>query len=140
MNNKLNWLLFSLIPISLGQNLCDDNYGLYCPEESGWDVGNCLKKRINEDIITKECQSFISLHDACKDDIDLHCNGKEYTGDLLPCLTEWINPEIISEQCKELFPPKAEKKDKSKQTKEQKKKADARRKKREKAAKIAREF
>jgi hypothetical protein len=54
--------LYSLT-LTNGQNLCDDSYALNCPEESGWDVGNCLKKTGNLDPV---CESFIALHDICK--------------------------------------------------------------------------
>lgn len=61
-----SFLIVSVPSIIIGQNLCDDSYGLYCPEEAGWDVGNCLKKLPNQEVITNECLSFISLHDFCK--------------------------------------------------------------------------
>ncbi len=47
-------------------------------------------------------------------------------GDLLPCLTEWTKPDVISAECVEQFPKKVTN-DKAKLSKEQKKKADERR-------------
>jgi hypothetical protein len=61
-------------------------------------------------------------------DIDKFCVGQEYTGDLLPCLTQWTNIKDISEACAEQFPKKAEKPAKRSQSASEKKKADKRRK------------
>lgn len=66
----LNLLILTLSPLSLGQNLCDESYGLYCPEESGWGVGECLNK-LEKEKLNNECVSFISLHEICKVDFFL---------------------------------------------------------------------
>jgi hypothetical protein len=50
--------------VSLGQNLCDDAYGAHCPESSGWDVGECLKK-LESTELSAECVNFIKFHDEC---------------------------------------------------------------------------
>ena len=68
----------------------------------------------------------MELHDACKEDIVNHCTAKEYTGDLLVCLTEWTSPDKISDACKEKL-PKKEQQQKRELTAEEKKKADIRR-------------
>lgn len=47
------------------QNLCDDAYGKYCPEEVGWGVGECLKT-VDAMEIGADCKQFMSLHEACK--------------------------------------------------------------------------
>jgi Cysteine rich repeat len=62
--------------------------GEFCPAESGWAVGECLKKVDSK--LSKECSAFIKLQDVCKKDIEAHCAGKEYSGDLLVCLSEWV--------------------------------------------------
>jgi hypothetical protein len=49
-----------------GQNLCDDSYAAHCPEESGWSVGDCLKKQEDASTLGAACESFILLHDTCK--------------------------------------------------------------------------
>ena len=64
--------------------------GEFCPSESGWGVGECLKK-VGVGKLSKECSAFIKLQEVCKSDIDAHCSGKEYSGDLLVCLTEWVS-------------------------------------------------
>ena len=61
---------------------CDDAYGQFCPEESGYGVGDCLKQQ-NLELISEGCINYIQMHDICKDDINTHCPGKEYTGDAL---------------------------------------------------------
>ena len=66
---------------------CDTEYGEHCPAESGWGVETCLLKVKSS--LSKPCLDLIELQQTCKDDIDKHCGGKEYTGDLLVCLTEW---------------------------------------------------
>ena len=66
---------------------CDTEYGEHCPAESGWAVETCLLKVKSS--LSKPCLDLIELQQTCKDDIDKHCGGKEYTGDLLVCLTEW---------------------------------------------------
>merc|ERR1719453_697385 len=125
----------TIIPFISCQIPCDDEYGANCPEESGWAVGECLRKTE----VSAACSSFIEMHDACKDDIEKHCIGKEYTGDLLVCLSEWTKPADLSEGCLNVLPKKEEKK-KRELTPEEKAKADARRKARKKAAKYAREL
>jgi hypothetical protein len=63
---------------------CDDACGQYCPESSGYDVGVCLKELDPEiNPLPQQCKSFIDLHDVCKEDIDQHCTGKEYTTDII---------------------------------------------------------
>jgi hypothetical protein len=114
---------------------CDALYGEHCPDESSWGVGDCLKK-LSNDLLDKSCADFVALHDACKSDIDLHCNGKEYTGDLFVCLSEWTKPEQLSELCIKSLPAK-EVKERVLSDKE-KKKAAARRKIRKDAEKLAR--
>jgi len=113
---------------------CDDAYGEHCPDKSGWEVGECLKGKT----ISEACESFIAMQEACRVDIDTHCNGKEFTGDCLSCLNEWTKPELLSPACLAKMPPKVVKKEK-KLSKEERKKADARRRIRNKAAKMARE-
>jgi hypothetical protein len=71
-----------LLSIAYAQIPCDDAYGQYCPEESGYGVGECLKKQ-NLELLTEDCINYIQLHDACKEDINKHCAGKEFTGDAL---------------------------------------------------------
>ena len=110
-------------PVS-AQNPCDDAYGAHCPEEAGWKVGECLKNVPEE--LPKECSQFITIHDSCKEDIDQHCKGNEYTGDLLPCLTEWTNADLISQGCATTFPTKED--PEKKLSRAEKKKADKRRK------------
>ena len=126
----LDFKLFAVLIACLGlfsnaQNYCDEEYGVHCPEESGWNVGSCLKKS-DKSLLSAKCVEFINLHDSCEDDIKTHCAGNVYTGDLLPCLTEWTKPEVISEACKEAFPKKEERS--KKLSKEEKAKADKRRK------------
>lgn len=119
---------------------CDDAYGQYCPEESGIAVGECLQK--DQEIygtLSDECKKYIEIHSICKDDISNHCTGKEFTDDLLVCLTEWTKPESLSSTCLDTLPKKAEKTEKRKLSKEEKKKADQRRKIRNKATKMARD-
>lgn len=117
---------------------CDDVYGQYCPEESGLSVGECIKK-LDSSLVSSDCLKYIELHEICKDDIVTHCVGKEYTGDLVSCLSDWTKPELISEQCLAML-PKKEVAQKRELTPEEKKKADARRKIRNKAAKMARDL
>jgi len=111
---QFQYVLLILVPITFihinAQNPCDDPYGQYCPESSGWDVGQCLQdldSNVKEDF-SKECKVFIDLHKYCIEDINKYCLGKEYTGDLLPCLIEWTPIESISKSCVDSFPKKEE--------------------------------
>ena len=61
---------------------CDDAYGQYCPEESGFGVADCLKKQ-DLSLLSEGCINYIQMHDACKEDLNTHCPGKEFTGDAL---------------------------------------------------------
>lgn len=125
-------LLLSFFVLNKGQNACDDPYAQYCPESSGWDVGICLQN-LNDNLkeeFNAECKSFIDLHNRCKDDIETYCKGKEYTGDILPCLMEWTPIESISEDCVKSFPKKINSnhsKNTSKDSKKAKKNAEKRR-------------
>ena len=78
-----------------------------CPEESSWGVGDCLKKL---DSLPESCSAFIKLHDACKSEIETTCDGKEYTADVVPCLTEW-NQITLSDSCQSALPQKVSKRD-----------------------------
>mmetsp|Transcript_32079 Transcript_32079/g.46237 ORF Transcript_32079/g.46237 Transcript_32079/m.46237 type:complete len:136 (+) Transcript_32079:3-410(+) len=116
---------------------CDDAYGEFCPSASSWEVGDCLKQL--QPPPSDSCLSFVKMHDDCKTDIETHCLGKEYTGDIVVCLTEWTKPENLSSTCLESLPKPAAKKERKLSDKE-KKKAAARRKVRKEAEKLAREF
>ena len=122
-------VVFSVIRADLS---CDTEYGEHCPSESGWGVGQCLLKQ--KDSLSKACIDFIDLQSICKDDIEKNCNGKEYTGDLLVCLTEWTKPESLSAVCLDKIPKKAAKEER-KLSAAEKMKADRRRKARKEAAK-----
>ena len=78
--------------------------------------------------LSKACSEFLRVQESCREDIDIHCTGKEFTGEVLYCLTEWTNPSSLTEGCKSALPPKEEKPEKKKLSKDDKKKADARRK------------
>lgn len=88
------FFLFALVRSVNAQIPCDDAYGEYCPDKAGLDVGTCLKA-LGEDKLSPACKSYIELHDTCSADIEAHCLGKEYTGDLLVCLTEWTKPDLM---------------------------------------------
>lgn len=76
-------LLFVLLENKcLAQIPCDDAYGEFCPEESGFGVGDCLRKQPLEKL-GQPCLNYIQMHDRCRADIEKHCSGKEYTGDAL---------------------------------------------------------
>ena len=76
------FLLINMMSNIYAQIPCDDEYGQYCPEASGYDVGICLKSK-GIKLLNEQCIQFIMMHDNCKDDISTHCPGKEYTGDAL---------------------------------------------------------
>ena len=84
--------------------------------------------------LSKGCSDFIDLQSICKSDIEKNCNGKEYTGDLLVCLTEWTKPDSLTPACSEKL-PKKEVKEERKLSAAEKMKADRRRKARKEAAK-----
>lgn len=75
-------LLCSALVAVYGQIPCDDAYGQHCPEESGFGVGDCLKKAGLESL-SEGCINYIQLHDTCREDLSKNCPGKEYTGDAL---------------------------------------------------------
>ena len=108
-------VLLSLIFLAIvnSQIPCDDEYGQFCPDKAGLDVGVCLKE--SGQTLSESCKSYISLHETCSEDIEcvLHmpyrmcfcvanyfqsranCKGKEYTGDLIVCLSEWTKPDQL---------------------------------------------
>ena len=49
----------------LAQIPCDDVYGQFCPDESGWAVGECIRKQ-DPAIISADCITYMSIHDVCK--------------------------------------------------------------------------
>jgi hypothetical protein len=73
---------FIVLSAVYAQIPCDDAYGQHCPEASGLEVGECLKK-LDPTTLPKACLDYINLHDVCKDDLEMNCNGKEYSGDAL---------------------------------------------------------
>jgi hypothetical protein len=75
-------VILSVFSGVLGQIPCDDAYGANCPEASGYEVGECLKK-VDQSSLSDECKNYIVWHDMCREDIETHCTGKEYTGDAL---------------------------------------------------------
>lgn len=75
-------LLCSAVVAVYGQIPCDEAYGQYCPEESGFGVGECLKKQGLESL-TEGCINYIQMQDTCKEDISKFCAGKEFTGDAI---------------------------------------------------------
>lgn len=113
----------SMLYVSFGQIPCDDAYGSHCAEHSGWGALACVKEL---DSLSESCRQYIALHDFCKDDIEKYCVGNEFTGDLLPCLTEWTPLSSLSPSCGDALPKKEETKEK-KLTKEEKEKANKRR-------------
>lgn len=127
--NALFFVFIAIVVCSYAQIPCDDAYGAYCPEESGYSVGDCLKRVASEDpsAVSKECIDYIGIHETCREDIDTHCSGKEYTGDLLACLSEWTKPDQLSSTCLTSLPKKKAPK-KRKLSATEKKKADKRRK------------
>jgi hypothetical protein len=137
-------LLLALTMLTLsgvqGQIPCDDAYGQFCPSESGFGVADCLK---SQDLtapgsLGDACLSYIALHDTCRGDIDAHCVGKEFTGDLLVCLAEWTKPADLTAACLEALPKKVV--EEKKLTKKQEEKAAKRRRTRKAAEKLAREL
>jgi hypothetical protein len=129
-------LAFVLFCIAAAQIPCDDTYGAHCPEHISWAVGDCVKNHEYSD----ECGAFMAMSDTCHADIDKHCTGKEYTGELITCLTEHTKPEDLSEECIAALPKKEAKKEKRKRTKEEVAKANKRRRTRLAAARTAREM
>ncbi len=126
--------LSALCGLSLAQIPCDEAYGAFCAEESGWAVGTCLKAQAAE--LPGDCKAFIGVHDSCEKEINEHCAGKEYSGDLLPCLTEWTSQALLADDCKAAL-PKKEAKEKV-LSKEERKRAADRKKVRDRAAKSQR--
>jgi hypothetical protein len=108
----------------LSQIPCDEAYGTNCPESSGFEVGDCLKK-LEPSSLSKECLNYIDLHETCKQDIVKFCLGKEYTGDLLVCLSEWTAPQLLTAECLSAL-PKKEKKERKLSAHEKKKAAERR--------------
>ncbi len=72
-------LFSSQIACVIGQIPCDDAYGAFCAEDSGWGVQACLKK-VGAASLSAECAAYMAVHDACESDIKQHCPGKEFTG------------------------------------------------------------
>ena len=110
MSSLHRWFLLLVLvsaTVVRAQIPCDDQYGMHCPEESGWGVGECLKK-LGPESIEGGCSEYIRMMDECRPDIDAHCSGKEYTSDALVCLTEWIKDVTLSDACVNALPEKKE--------------------------------
>ena len=131
------WSLLTFLQLfafSNAQIPCDEQYGEHCPSASSWGVGTCLSA-LGDDVLPADCKNFISVHEACRSDIDTHCTGKEYTSDLMVCLSEWTKPDSLSEECSAAL-PKKELKERV-MTEKEKEKAAMRRKRRNDAANLA---
>lgn len=73
-------LFLTLFSLAVAQLPCDEVHASLCPEYSGLEALECLK---NQPDLTPDCSSYISLHEICKDDINSHCTGLEFSGDLI---------------------------------------------------------
>ena len=130
---------------SSGELTCDDQVGEHCPESSSWSVGDCLKAVPSYSSFPQTCQSYVSVLDACRSDVDARCVGKEYTGEVMQCLTAWTKPEDLSPACAEGVKAGMDKAGEGKGGKkeplsaEDKKRASDRRKIRDRAANMAKE-
>lgn len=71
-----------ILQIISAQIPCDEAYGQHCPEASGFEVGDCLKK-LDASHLSADCQVYINWHDVCREDIQRNCPGSEYTGDAI---------------------------------------------------------
>eukprot|EP00518_Triparma_eleuthera_P002117 CAMPEP_0182465516 /NCGR_PEP_ID=MMETSP1319-20130603/9925_1 /TAXON_ID=172717 /ORGANISM="Bolidomonas pacifica, Strain RCC208" /LENGTH=163 /DNA_ID=CAMNT_0024665289 /DNA_START=72 /DNA_END=560 /DNA_ORIENTATION=- len=117
---------------------CDSEYGEYCPEMSSYAVGTCIREKAGSGL-SAQCAEYLDVMNACQADIDTFCNGLEFTGEVMGCLTQWTKPADLSAACAAALPePPAAKKPREK-SEEEKKKAARRRRVRDKAAKMARD-
>merc|ERR1719367_869570 len=93
---------------------CDSEQGTACPSEAGAALGACLKdpaKHENQIEISEGCRAFMSLNDACAEEIKNSCSGMAYSDDTIVCLTQWTAASDLSEKCREALPKKEEEKD-----------------------------
>ena len=79
-------VLLQLCLHAVAQIPCDDAYGAHCPEASGWAVGECLKQAPTA--LSSDCLVYIAIHDACRGDIETHCNVGLLQN--CPCLTLYM--------------------------------------------------
>mmetsp|Transcript_39480 Transcript_39480/g.40231 ORF Transcript_39480/g.40231 Transcript_39480/m.40231 type:complete len:155 (+) Transcript_39480:55-519(+) len=134
--NALIILSFAFIRNCFADLPCDEFHGKFCPEDSGWGVGECLKK-VDKSSLSPACIAHIALHDACKNDIEKRCNENAYTDYLTVCLTEWTQAADLSPECAAMV-PKKEKKEEKELSAEAKRRAAKRRRIRNNAANMAR--
>jgi hypothetical protein len=91
---------------------------------AGKEIGECLedsKKHVLTDIdgnprelepgekpleLSDGCKAFIKVNQVCGTEIQEHCSGDFFGGDLMTCLTEWTKPENLGEACTGALPQK----------------------------------
>merc|ERR1719382_84799 len=61
--------------------------------------------------ISKGCQEFMNINDACAAEIERSCSGMAYSDDTLVCLTQWTAADSLSSECAAALPKKEEEKD-----------------------------
>jgi len=59
MFRLLNLVSAALLTLSVAQIPCDDQFGAFCPEASGWTVGDCLKEHQAE--LPEPCTVYINV-------------------------------------------------------------------------------
>ena len=122
-------------PTDAGSFTCDNEYGTLCPEESpGEGLVACLRKAGDAGKeLSKDCKGWLSMWEACGEDISKFCAGNE--ADAFLCLTQWTKRADLGQGCASALPPPPEEKKKPRK----KSRAKAKRRAHEKAMKLAAE-
>lgn len=66
------------------------------------EIGDCLKDESQHEEkteISSECTDFMALNNACKDDIETHCDSAFFSDDTTPCLSQWTDKENLGSKC-----------------------------------------
>ena len=127
---------FLFSPADAGSFTCDSEYGALCPEESpGEGLVACLRKAGDDGKeLSEDCKGWLSMWEACGDEIGKFCAGNE--ADAFLCLTQWTKRGDLGQDCASALPapPQEEKKKPRKKSR-----AKAKRRAHEKAMKLAAE-
>ena len=136
-------LILALALAQAAAHPCDPEAQVACPFDGGASLGLCLNNPAKHEVKTElsaECAAFVKLHETCaKEFSGGTCGGSAYSEDAVLCLTSWMNPSDLSDECAGALPKKEEKVERELSDKEKSKKA-ARKRAREKAAKEVREL
>jgi len=93
-------------PVAFAGHPCEAEVASACPDRAGSEMAVCLKnpdEHESKTTLSSECTDFIALNNACSEDISKFCDENFFGEDTTLCLTQWTQPEDLSEKCRKVI-------------------------------------